>query len=106
MQDVMAIVVPLGVEAAPQVVGHVAVVLEHEMDMAARLYGGTDLGRHLIQPVRSADGVHGVEAEAVEAVFHQPIKRVLDEEAAHLGAAEIDGGPPWRRNVVRKKLGA
>ncbi len=99
MQDMVGVVVPLGVEALSQMVGHVAVVLEHEMDMAARLDGGADLGRHLVQPVGCCDGVHGVEAQAVEAVFHQPVERVLGEEAAHLGPAEIDGGAPGRGDV-------
>ena len=33
MQHVMPVVVPLRVEIAPQMVGDVAVVLEHEMDV-------------------------------------------------------------------------
>ena len=69
MQDVMRIVVPLRIEAAPQMVRRVAVMLEHEMDMAAGLDGGAHLGRHLVEPVGLGDGVHGVEAQPVEAIF-------------------------------------
>ncbi len=47
----MGVVVPLGIEIAAQMVGDVAVMLEHEMDMAARVDGGPDLGRHLVQPI-------------------------------------------------------
>ena len=43
-----------------------------------------------------ADGVHRVQAQAVEAVFHQPVQRVVDEELAHLRLVEIDRRAPGR----------
>ncbi len=69
MQHMMGIVVPLGIEIAAQVIGHVAVMLQHEMDLASRLDGLPDLGGHLVQPVGFGDGVHGIEAQSVEAIF-------------------------------------
>ena len=54
MQDVVRIVVPLRVEVAAQMRCDIAVVLEHEMDMAAGFDGGAHLGRHLVEPVRFA----------------------------------------------------
>ena len=46
------------------------------------------------------DGVDGVEAQAVEVVFLEPVQRVLDEEVAHDAAAllavEVDAGAPGR----------
>ncbi len=47
--------------------------------------------------------MHGIETQAVEAIFHQPIECVLDEEAAHLGPAKVDGGPPGRGDVAAEK---
>ena len=48
----MAVVVPLRIEIAPQVLGDIAVMLEHQMDVAVLLDGGADLRRHLVEPVR------------------------------------------------------
>ena len=48
----MPVVVPLRVEVAPQVLGDIAVMLEHEMDVAVLLDRGADFGRHLVEPVR------------------------------------------------------
>ena len=76
------------------------------MDVAAGFDGGAHLGRHLVEPVGLGDGVDGIEAQAVEAIFHQPVERVLGEEAAHLGLAEIDRRPHGVAMSSRKKPGA
>ena len=104
VQHVVRIVIPLSVEIAPQVFGDIAVVLEHQMHMAAGLDRCTDLRRHLVEPAGLGDGVHGIQAQPVEAIFHQPIERVLDEEATHLGAAKIDCRTPRRFHVVAEGL--
>ena len=65
-----------------------------------------DLSRQLLEEVhgRSVDeGVHGVEAQAVEVVVAQPHQGVVAEEAAHLLAAravEIHGRAPGRLVAV------
>ena len=94
VQDVMAVVVPLRVEVTPQVVRDVAVMLEHQMDVAAVLDGRAHLCGHLIKPVAFGDGVDGIEAQPVEAILHQPVERILGEELSHFGATEIDRRRP------------
>ena len=47
--------------------------------------------------------MHGVEAQAVEVIFLEPVQRVVDEEVAHrprLGAVDIDAGAPRRLVAV------
>ena len=100
MQHVMGIVVPLRVVAVAQMVGLVAVMLQHQVNLAALLDGPAHLGRHLVEPCLVGDGVDGVEPQPVEAVFRQPVERVLDEEAPHRLLAEIDRGAPWRLHVA------
>ena len=54
----------------------------------------------------SHDRVHGVEAQAVEAVLLQPVERVVDEEVAHRGCSRKSIAAP--HGVLKssvKKLG-
>ncbi len=51
------------------------------------------------------DLVDGVEAQAVEAVFLEPIKRVLDEEGAHGRAIVGDGHAPGRVALRIEEVG-
>ena len=74
------------------------------MNLRPGSIAGAHLGGHLVEPVWFADGVNRVEAQAVEAIFHQPVQRVVGEEAPHLVAAEIDRRPPGRIDVVAKEL--
>src|SRR3954467_3385296 len=71
VQHVVAVVVPLRIEIAPQVLGDVAVVLEHEMNLPTLLYSSANLRGHLVEPVGFGDRMHGIEAQAVEAIFYQ-----------------------------------
>src|SRR5438876_10765840 len=73
------------------------------MDMPAFLDRSTDLSGHLVEERRIGDGMYRVEAQAVEAVFHQPIDGILDEEAADRRLAEIDGRTPWRVTVMAEE---
>ena len=70
------------------------------MNMASSLDGGADLRCHLIEPIRFADRVDRVEAQSVEAVFHDPVERILGEEASDLRSAEVDRRAPGRLEVV------
>jgi hypothetical protein len=49
-------------------------------------------------------GVDGVEAQTVESIFHQPIQRILDEEASDFRAEKVDRGAPRSPDVVAKEL--
>ena len=104
MQHVVRVVVPLRVEIAAQMRGDIAVVLEHEVHVTVLLDGRAHRRRHLVEPVGFRDRMHGIEAQPVEAVFHQPVERVLGEELAHLRAAEIDRRAPRRRHIVAEEL--
>src|SRR5690606_32407422 len=42
------------------------------------------------------DGVHGIEAQAVEVIFLDPVARVVYEELAHVRVGEIDRIAPRR----------
>ena len=95
---------------ARQVARLVLVVLQDEMDQAFAAGAGThgraqrldDVGLRVV-----ADGVDGVEAQAVEMELLQPVERVVDEEVAHDLAArgvEVDRRAP-RRGVARVEEG-
>ena len=82
--------------------GSVVVVLQHQMHMALRL--DTRAPRRPSRRANPArDRVDRVEAQAVEAIFHQPVERVVDEELAHFAAAEIDRRTPRRVDVVAEE---
>jgi hypothetical protein len=92
VRRVMDIVIPLRgrkswsvATIADKVARLVAVVLENEVHVAvatrARTDGGGDLA-HDVRPRIIDDGMHRVEAQAVEAVLIEPEQRVLDEEVA------------------------
>ncbi len=102
VQHVVAVVVPLRIDIALQM-RRVVVVFKHEVDMAAGLDGGADGGGHLVHPALVLDRVHGVEAQAVEAILHQPRQHVPGEERAHLRAAEIDRRAPGSIVIARVK---
>ena len=47
----------------------------------------------------------GIEAQAVEAIFDEPVQRVVGEEAADFPVAKIDRRAPRRRQILAKHLG-
>ena len=106
MDDVVIVVVPLSVVARagrPEEAGGVVVVLQHQMNVTAGVGEMVaHAARQFVQDMLGLvidDGVDGIEAKAVEAVFLQPIQRVMNIEVAHSAAGEIDGGTP--RGVFR-----
>src|SRR5829696_9066214 len=70
VEDIVAVVVPLRVEIAgwTEVAGAVALVLQHEMDLAIGDPAPDTRGER-VEPVALGDGVDGVEAKPVEAVL-------------------------------------
>ena len=79
----------------------VGAVLKDEMHVAAGQGGAHALGDlgDDVRPAVVEDGVHGIEAQAVEVELLEPVERVVDEEVAHrraFGAIEIDAGAPGR----------
>lgn len=109
VQRVVAVVVPLGFEGAgaqragrgaAQQRGGVVLVLQHQVHVPPGLDRLPHAGGKLLQPVARADGVHGIQPQPVEAIFHQPHQRVVEEERAHFRLAEVDGGAPGRVHVV------
>ena len=65
-----------------------------------------DMVRQFAQPFVVVDRVHGVEAQAVEAIFVDPVERVVEEEIAHLRTLEIDRRTPGRvRAFAEERLG-
>jgi hypothetical protein len=119
MQDVVGIVIPLGVEdmagvgiggcaidgsAVAQQVCRIAIVLQHQVDMALRADLGADALAQRRQPGWLADGMHGIQAQAVDAVFLQPVQCILAEELGHFGAAEIDGRAPQGLAVMPEEI--
>ncbi len=74
--------------------------------MPLRRHGGMDTSRQRGQPSGVADGVDGVEAQAVEAEFIEPVERVVDEEIADLGRRDIDRRTPRGvRRLVEERRG-
>src|SRR5580700_11051288 len=79
-------------------------MLEHEMHLPAEFDSGANLGRHLVHPVLIQDGMHGIEAQSVEAVLHQPKEDVVSEKTANIGSPEVNCGSPWGATILTKKL--
>src|ERR1043165_7500747 len=84
--------------------GSIAVVLEHEMNVTIPLDRSADCGCHLVEPVGFRYRVHGVEAQPVEAILHQPIERVFGEETTHVRHAKVDCRAPRCLDVVAKEF--
>src|SRR5215471_1096856 len=99
----MSVIVPLRVDILFEVRG-IVVVLEHKVNMASGLDCGTDSGSHLVNPVLLLDGMHSIEAQTIEAVFHQPVEDVLDKECTDCRLAEINRRSPWSVAIVAKEL--
>src|SRR4051794_27898457 len=57
----------------------------------------------LYQPVAVDDRMHRIEPQAVEAIFFQPIKRILYEEASDDRVAKIDRSTPGRMRLLLKE---
>jgi hypothetical protein len=91
--------------AAIQDVRVVALVLEDHVHVPLAPGAVGDRLRDLAHDVRLAvvgDGVHGIQAQAVEVEFLDPVERVVNEEVAHRAAmlaVEVDRGAP--RRLVR-----
>ncbi len=104
VQDVVQIVVPLRVVAGFQQAGAIGVVLDHEVHAAAR-QPLAQPARQGAQPVLVEDGVHGVQAQAVDAEFVQPAVGAVLEEPPHGGLAEVDRGAPGRHDIGAEERG-
>ncbi len=96
---------PLVLAGAGQVPRLVAVVFEDEVDepVAAGALGrrARELDEHVLLGA-VGDGVHGVEAQAVQVILVEPVQRVVhDERPRDLapGLVEVEGVPP--RRLVR-----
>src|SRR3546814_11658015 len=50
--------------------------------------------REFVEKIRIVDRVHRVEAQAVQAIFVQPVQRVVNEELAYRPAPEVDRRAP------------
>src|SRR3546814_15876503 len=50
--------------------------------------------REFVEKIRIVDRVHRVEAQAVEAIFVQPVQCVVNEELAYRPAPEVDRRAP------------
>jgi len=94
VEGVVDVVVPLrrvmawlSVLPAPQVMRGIVSVLEDEVHVAALAALPVHRVRELLEDVRGAridDRMHGIEAQAVEAVFLQPVEGVVNEVITHL----------------------
>jgi hypothetical protein len=104
MQGVVAIVVPLRIEAVTQQVRGVVLVLQHQMHLALLRHCRAHARRQFPEKIVIVDGVHGVQAQAVDAVIQQPHQGVFAEEITYLRAAEIDGRTPGRDALFMKEL--
>ena len=71
----MAVIIPLRVEIASEMtVRRCRRFRERDGRAGPARSCCANLGRHLVEPIGVGNGVHRIEAQAVEAIFHQPIK--------------------------------
>ncbi len=104
MQHVVAVVVPLGDEALLQQFGIVVLVLQHQMQMARGGDRGVQALGHFDKEIALADGVHGIETQAVDAIVLHPHQGVVDEIVTHFAAAKIDGRAPGCVYVLAEEV--
>ena len=111
MVPVVRVVVPLRrVLSLAQEPRLVRVVLQDQMNVTVR----SDFASHSFRKLQKhvlrrgvMDCMHRIEAKAIEAVFGEPVKRVVDEVFAHPAAAlaaEVDGGAPGRLVLIGEEL--
>src|ERR1700722_7944162 len=74
------------------------------MNVPLRSNSAANLGGHFVEPILICDGVDRVKAQAIEAIFQEPVNSVVGEITANLIAAKIDRRSPWGRNVIAKHL--
>ncbi len=100
MQHVVEVVVPLRVKVLLQQAGLVQLVFQDQPHMSTDV----DLFSHAVcqflQEAGVVDRVHGVQPQAVEAVFEQPHQGVVEKEIAHFAAVEVDTRAPRRVDVL------
>ena len=96
MQHMVDVVIPLRVVSTRQKRCIIVVVFQHQMDMPAWLHMRAQFGRHHREEVARRQGVHSIEAQAVEAEFVQPIECILDKELAHGPFTQVDRAAPRR----------
>src|ERR1700722_9949488 len=113
----MDIVIPLGGVAfrattlcTLKVTSLVAIVFQNEMDVAIGLYDTPDclcqfredVGRGVV-----GDRVNGVQPQAVEMIFGQPVEGIVNKEVADdpaFRAIKVNSVPPWRVMAISKQL--
>ncbi|MCY1420294.1 hypothetical protein D9M71_359090 [compost metagenome] len=103
VQDIVAIVVPLPVESLFQQVCLIVFVLQDQPDLSIRFDSLTYPVCQVRAKGRVGNGVHGVQAQAVEPIVQQPHQGIVDKEVSDLRPLEIDGGAPGRVLVLAKK---
>lgn len=110
VQRMMKIIVPLRhqrLALATEALRLVVMVLQHHVHFAIAAWPALHAIDELIDEVRVAvveHRVYGIDAQAIEAILLQPIKRVLDEELAHDRVREIDCAAPRRVMFGSKKI--
>jgi hypothetical protein len=98
------------ISASPEIARLVGIVFQDQVDVTLWPNRGADALGQLDQDMRAGvvyDGMHCIEAQAIEVILFQPVERVMDEKLAHLpaaGAIEIDRRAPWRVVVFRKEF--
>src|SRR2546430_17510725 len=107
MPSMVVVVVPLRAVFALRGIGQrieqpraVVVILQHEMDQpSARYRKVPDCAAEVMEkrePLGFEQGMHRVEAKAVETIVFEPMQRVADGEGADLLNAIVDGMSPRR----------
>ena len=102
----MAVIVPLRIEIARQMARGIVVVLEHQMDRAARLDASRTSAAISSSQSVSVMACTASNRRPSKRNSSEPIKRVFGKEPADLRAAEVDRRPPRRLHVVAKHLRA
>src|SRR5579864_2764212 len=117
MQCVMDVIIPLRIVkldpaflVALQIASGVVSVLEHQVNLPFGSESFPNSLGELQQNVRLGvvnDGMHGVKTQAVEVIFLQPVKRVVNEKIsdhATVGTVKVDRVSPWSAMAIGEKL--
>ena len=80
----------------------VVVVLQHQMDVPSALDSARTSAAISSSQSGSRDGMNGIEAQAVEAIFVQPVQRVVGEEPATCGRRKSIAGPHGVRRLAEE----
>ncbi|MNH06316.1 hypothetical protein D3C79_656780 [compost metagenome] len=103
MQGVVAVIVPLSVEHPFEQTRLIVLIFNCQPDVSTRRDAPTHTLAECMEKIRIINGVHRIQAQAVEAVVVQPHQCIFDKEVTHLAATKVDRRAPRDTPLLMKE---